>query len=324
MENLIAIDRVKHKTRLHVDWYIGKRCIYECSYCTPDIHDSTSNHFTLDQLKYAADKFASKIKGSDISIGFTGGEPTVNPNFKDFCQYLYENGVTNIFVTTNGSRTAEYYKELCQYVSALVISQHFEFSKVEDFLPKVKELSIFDIKVQLMFNANYFEQVKQSVSFYKNNVTFTLRRIRQKGKTTAHNYTDEQLNWYFENFPEDDILSPNTVVHYKEHYHKIKENNDIKTKKVHVNELTGAELTDFNGWHCWIGLRNLHIWLDGSIYRGNCHEGGIIGNLYAKDFELPTEPIVCGLNRRCFCAPEIKVKKVKELQYEYLLDEANV
>ena len=31
---------------ISVQWFIGKRCNYDCSYCSPFIHDNYSSHIT--------------------------------------------------------------------------------------------------------------------------------------------------------------------------------------------------------------------------------------------------------------------------------------
>ena len=36
---------------LRVEWNLGKRCNYDCSYCGSDIHDRTSEHMPWDVIK---------------------------------------------------------------------------------------------------------------------------------------------------------------------------------------------------------------------------------------------------------------------------------
>ena len=93
-----------------VEWNLGKRCNYNCSYCGNELHDNTSDHMpwevytnTIDEIKRGTDK---KIK-----ISFTGGEPFVNPKFVDMLKYAKENGVYRCSVTTNGSPPMKIYKK---------------------------------------------------------------------------------------------------------------------------------------------------------------------------------------------------------------------
>ena len=78
-----------------VTWDTGRRCNYDCSYCPVHRHDNFSKHATLDELKANTDFLFEYIDTymqyrdyKYASISFTGGEPTVNPNFIPFIQYL--------------------------------------------------------------------------------------------------------------------------------------------------------------------------------------------------------------------------------------------
>ena len=76
-----------------VTWDTGRRCNYDCSYCPVHRHDNFSPHATLDSLKDNVDFLYEYIdlhlqyrQSKIANIGFTGGEPTVNPNFIPFAQ----------------------------------------------------------------------------------------------------------------------------------------------------------------------------------------------------------------------------------------------
>lgn len=314
-KNIVAINRIYHRDGLTIDWFIGKRCNYDCTYCTPDIHDAKSPHIPLEDLKRSIMLFLERFNCDDIKIGFTGGEPCVHPEFHTFCKFLSDNGVFNTTVTTNGSRKAEYYVDLFNYVKSMTFSQHFEHADNSVFLPKVKYITEnIDNKwltVQVMFHANYFEEVKEAVEYYKNNnINYTLRRIRGKGFSNLYSleYTEEQLQWFFENQPTEGLVNPNAEIFYEE-------GDIIKSDNVHVNEISGAQLNNFNGWECWAGIEHLHVWWDGTVYRGNCRVGGAIGNVSDPNFTLPTDSVICNVNR-CFCAPEIAIKKYKNSNYK--------
>ena len=80
-----------------VTWDLGRRCNYDCSYCPVTRHDNFSPHATLEELKSNVDFLFEYIDTyfthrtfKEVSISFTGGEPTVNPNFIKFVKYLRE------------------------------------------------------------------------------------------------------------------------------------------------------------------------------------------------------------------------------------------
>ena len=79
-------NRWDHASAIKVEWNLGKRCNYDCSYCPSEIHDNTSPHTNIEILKETVDKLASL--GKSIRLSFTGGEPTVNPAFIPFANYI--------------------------------------------------------------------------------------------------------------------------------------------------------------------------------------------------------------------------------------------
>ena len=134
-----------------VDWYIGKRCNFACSYCVDYLHDYTSPHVPLDNMKKLVDLIYEK-EGSNVLWSLTGGEPTLNPKFLDLCSYIREKGRKYISVTTNGSRTLKYHKDLFDLVDGITQSFHFEFMehRIEEYIEKFIELE----KYRLELNAN--------------------------------------------------------------------------------------------------------------------------------------------------------------------------
>ena len=88
---------------LRVEWNLGKRCNYNCSYCGNELHDNTSDHMPWEVFTNTVDEIR---RGSDkkIKLAFTGGEPFVNPKFVDMLKYakVFKNTKNfHIFVLNN-------------------------------------------------------------------------------------------------------------------------------------------------------------------------------------------------------------------------------
>ena len=319
-QEIVAIDRIYEKGRITIDWFLGKRCNFDCSYCTPHIHDNSSPHIPLDNLKYAVNALLEKIDPSRLKISFSGGEPTIHPQFDELCRYIHEAQVANFTLISNGSRTADYYIGLFKYIKRCTFSQHFEFTKASAFIKKMKQIndSLPEKKhslVQVMFHAKYFEDIKKSVEFYqKHGIRYTLRKIRSKGKVSPefNSYTDEMLAWFFNNQPQEKYAANTTV------FLNNPDKDIIEKHDVNANEISGSEKNNFKNWTCWAGMDHLHIWFDGTVHRGNCRQGGPLGSIIDKSFTVPTEPVVCQTHL-CFCAPEIMVKKVSHEKFKKLL-----
>jgi MoaA/NifB/PqqE/SkfB family radical SAM enzyme len=124
-----------------VDWYIGKRCNFACSYCVDYLHDYTSPHVPLENMKKLVDLIYEK-EGDNVLWSLTGGEPTLNPKFLDLCAYIKDKGRKYISVTTNGSRTLKYHKDLFDLVDGITQSFHFEFMehRIDEYIEKFIEL----------------------------------------------------------------------------------------------------------------------------------------------------------------------------------------
>ena len=95
--NVMSFDTIDLLTGkvFQVTWDTGRRCNYDCSYCPAHRHDNFSKHATIEELKANTDFLFEYIDTymqyrtyKRTSISFTGGEPTVNPNFIPFIQYL--------------------------------------------------------------------------------------------------------------------------------------------------------------------------------------------------------------------------------------------
>lgn len=134
-----------------VDWYIGKRCNFSCSYCVDYLHDTTSPHVPLENMKKLVDLLYEQHR-DNILWSLTGGEPTVNPKFMDLCKYIKEKGSRYVSLTTNGTRSLDYHKELFRYIDGITLSFHFEFMehRIDEYIHKCIELD----KWRLELNAN--------------------------------------------------------------------------------------------------------------------------------------------------------------------------
>ena len=142
MESVASYFKFNPTGAFSVDWYIGKRCNFSCSYCVDYLHDNHSPHVPLDKMKILADAIIDK-HGHNVYWSLTGGEPTINPNFMDLCKYIKnERGARHISLTTNGSRTAKYLKELYQYIDGITLSFHFEHMqhRIDEFIDKCIQL----------------------------------------------------------------------------------------------------------------------------------------------------------------------------------------
>lgn len=162
-------------------WDIGRRCNYDCSYCWPTVHNTTDPHKGLAEMVVAADYCIDKwANGQVIRWYFGGGEPTLNPDFEPFVEYLSKRNQW-VMLVTNGSQGPSYWEKNADNYDTLIFSAHFEFMKpslfsknyckvVEVLTNSPKKLSTFVIKLmtkpgEIQQSQDFVEKLKSDCGY---------------------------------------------------------------------------------------------------------------------------------------------------------------
>lgn len=287
-----------HQDQLKVEWNLGKRCNYDCSYCPDSIHDNHSPHTDINLLEKTVDKLCEL--GKPLRISLTGGEPCVHPDFEDFLEYLKRKNVFWVNLTTNGTRTARWYLENEMFYNHLVFSLHFDnsnWSKVLQTINQFYDNTERDFFVNVMAHHDYMDDVRRVVKGFKEKgIKFAVRRIRwTEGDHNVFDdlrYQGKDLEWILE---QDATAKPNCRI----------DDEQI----IHANDVIKKHLNQFNGWTCNAGLESLMINWDGEVHRATCRVGGSLGNIYQGTFVAPNDPVVCTRDW-CTCAADIPLTKI--------------
>ncbi len=195
-------------------WDLGRRCNYDCSYCWPAVHNRDAPHKSLEVMQAIADKLISKWAGNGrIRWNFGGGEPTLNPDFLPFLEYL-RNHNQWVLVTTNGSRPRSYWKKAIEYINSVNLSVHFEFVDEGKLLGNIAEIcNHFDehnddhwLEIKLMAPPQFVtravalrEKIKTDTTLEtpgangRNKGTMSIVPIRGKDGVTLVDYSEEEL-----------------------------------------------------------------------------------------------------------------------------------
>lgn len=221
-----AIDVTNPNTRFLLVWEIGKRCNYSCSYCGPTRHSNSTPHIDWDTLIKTAD-FVFEYLGIIMShklpqerhanIIFTGGEPTVNPNFIRLCEYVRNEYQTKykhkyklqLSVTTNGSFSRKIADGILQFADRATISYHTEAHtkpkrKAVDTIKYFHDKN-FPLNVNVMMHSapdNFQECLDVIDEIESYGVKYTPRIIgdsdtfKVEGDDGTHVYTPEQTQWF--------------------------------------------------------------------------------------------------------------------------------
>ena len=291
---LKVTSRWPHQSSIKVEWNLGKRCNYDCSYCPASIHDNSSPHTDIEILKRAVDKLVAL--GKPIRLSFTGGEPCVHPKFLELVKYCKHKGVTWISVTTNGTLPYEFYAAL--EADQIVFSIHLEFDwkRVFNTVESVVDLTNKKVIAQIMAHHDYMDAVLQlRARCLLAHIPNTVRRIRwTEGDHDLFDdmrYNANDLNWLKE---QEATVEGNCVID--------------DTKIIHSNDVIKLHLNKYNGWSCMAGIESLMINWDGDVHRATCGVGGSLGNIYEDNFVAPSEPVTCDRNF-CTCSADIPLTK---------------
>ena len=178
-------------------WDLGKRCNFDCSYCTGYMHNNYSPHSSIEELKTTAAHLNEyyeiyKQHHSDdwtkATISFTGGEPVVNPAFFELAAHIKEQYSENfnLGLTTNGTWHPDKHQEILKYFSGMTISYHTEGPEKLKQRAKENMLLIKNspdantwLTVNVMMHAEHFEECVDLIENFliPNDIAFTPRVI---------------------------------------------------------------------------------------------------------------------------------------------------
>ena len=209
-------------------WDLGRRCNFDCSYCTAWMHSTTAPFNQFEKLKKTADFIDQYVaiyqmyekKPFRNLISFTGGEPAVNPAFYELVPYLKERLPDyNLSLTTNGTWSKRRGQFLLDNMDSITVSYHAEGAK------KLKDLCMDNIdwlheqggkvRVNVMMHMDHWDECVSICAYLKlRGIKYTPRVIGDDGRQdtdwridddgqkrrTSHHYTADQLDYIKNHF----------------------------------------------------------------------------------------------------------------------------
>ena len=324
---------------LSVVWAVGRRCNYACSYCDKEFHDRVSPHRTFDELRtvWSNIKRAMTERGlNTAAIEFTGGEPTLNPDFDAFVKYLHETQrpwLRMMGLTTNGTQTLEYYEHLTQYIEWICFSTHLEWWDERDFMTKLLDLKrIVDrrapratINVNVMYETWSMPQVQkisdivqaekiQNLPIFVHNIYGSKGIINKASRSfdyaaylVDHDAPDAAV---VSGATDDRPFADKLLVHSNavDNPDTQIELDDKTVVPIHSQVLVNLRVDHFPDWRCNAGRDRIFINVDGKVYGGMCRMGEI-GEML-DTFRLLDQPVTCD-GRACSCMGDVRVAKWK-------------
>lgn len=284
--------------QIKIEWNLGKRCNYDCSYCPSTIHDNFSAHTDINILECTVDKLCELDRPLRISL--TGGEPCVHPDIEVLLEYMKMKNISWINITTNGTRGYRWYLDTEMFFNHIVFSLHFEhdWHRVFDTILKFYDSTDRDFFVNIMAHHDHMDKVRTVVKKFREiGLKYAVRRIRwTEGDHNVFDdlkYDGKDLEWLLE---QDATAQANCRI----------DDQHI----MHANDVIKKHLNKFEGWKCSAGIESLMINWDGEVHRATCRVGGSLGNIYGNTFKVPTQWINC-TRKFCTCAADIPLTKEK-------------
>lgn len=295
---------------LYLTWVINNICTNACSYCPPNLHTGTNHNYEWAD----AEKFIKLVleKYPKIHVAISGGEPTVSPWFKDLIKMFSDAGHP-VGVTTNGARTANYYRDISKYLSYIVMSYHPSYED-ENFIEKALACAENTYcTVSVMMDSRHLDKCLAMYIKLSEHKQLSVQpvKIHDWGVKTfdGRDYTPKQLD-LIASLPRIYAKAPiiPDVVGYTG---STAFYDDGSESKLDAQKLINENNTNFIGWECNIGLESLYVKFDGIVRSGNCITSPIIGKIQDSDNILwPQQSITCK-QTFCNCTTDVYVSKKK-------------
>ena len=307
----------KYKEWVRIEWNMGRRCNFDCSYCGRDLHDNTSKHFPYEKFEYTISTLRDFYKNKQIRMSLTGGEPFVHPRILDILALFPKYGIEEVSTITNGSLPLKKYQQALEYIDNLIFSWHFEFLRVDHMKHVLTNLDRKQVKVHLMYLPGKLKEIHEVVEWLKDNkIKFNIRRIRPMTNDKGEFNPPHASGMLFDGFQ----FGGAEGYYSKEELEYMNTFNKAGTAEMNcelftrdeswldnVNTLTKNKWNTFKRWKCMAGIETLMIDNDGSVYRATCKQGGILGNI-ETGFTLEDDPVVCA-KQWCNCAADLNTTK---------------
>jgi uncharacterized radical SAM superfamily Fe-S cluster-containing enzyme len=133
---------------------LTNRCNMMCNPCFMDANQVGYVHeLTMDEVKRILDASISFKPRRQMSVQYSGGEPTISPHFLDACRYAKEIGYWCVQAATNGVRFAQDPEFAFAAKEAGLTMAYLQFDGVTNAANQHRQISnLFDAKLLAMEN----------------------------------------------------------------------------------------------------------------------------------------------------------------------------
>lgn len=309
---LAVIDDVKSRNLVSVSWDTSSICNYRCSYCDETLNGGKHRFPEADKMI----RFLKKLRefsGKNIFIEMKGGEPTLWKDISHFLKVCREERWC-VSLVTNGSKSLAWWQEHYTYPSLINMSLHPEYFDLNRHAPVLEFLyERRQVAAMYLMHPPLFEKAKADVlelrrRFEGLNITAMVVAM-PKSASTVFDYNEEQKQFILDFNRVSPARKPvpnHSFFEDRCEAYFLTESNQLLP--MDAQEVKLMNQNRWAGWLCSAGLDRIHIATDGEIFRGQCMQGGLLGNLHTEDYVFPVRPVLCE-KESCFCGAEMVLPK---------------
>jgi len=307
---MVGNKRFLHTNTFNVNWLLGRYCNYNCSYCWPYAHTKKKDHRPLNVIIDVIETIFLNAhdKGFDkFTFSFSGGEPTLHPDFLDIIKYTSLED-SNVNITTNCSQSINWFNKLLKITPKISITASFhpEFETPERFIEKIKYLKDAGIYLQInivLVHNNFDRMWEYAKYFYDQGISVQAKiEVEYRNNTTIEKpYTEDQLDKIKNGFPR--ITETNYTFEMIDQNNKVYEVDNIE-------RVIGLGFNRFKGWECDTGYRSIIIHEPSGLVKRHylCNDEPL-GHI-EKGFELYDSPKEC-ITEICGSCADCKIPKYR-------------
>ena len=304
---------------IHICWMVHNHCNHRCSYYDKANWGGDHPWPTLESAKRFFEQVFRHYHDRKVVVSFTGGEPTLWPDFRSLVDWLHERKIS-LGMTSNGTMGAKYFAEISPKLDWLSLSFHPQFTNPEPFLETVLASSASPhLTVRLMMpperrlwnrSMDFSKKIRQSSRLNRSISVEHVPIVDGFGSTNTKpvQYEADQS----QEFARTSItVGPETPKPIQSPISNIFAGFAGPPKAYadyDLNQLVADGAANFFGWRCEIGREQLFIDSSGHILRAGCRVGGGVGHLNDADIQFPTAGIRCN-KTFCHCVTDVIVTK---------------
>ena len=298
-----------------IHWFPTDFCNYNCSYCIAHApHIQKGIEFTKLLLLIGTVDKIFEIKKDKYVFIFSGGEPTLHPNFIELVEYILENKNASVYLFSNGHKNADFFSKLFSKNNFyLNFSIHLEYANINHVKEIIKcsnnynKYTMFSLMMNPDLKDKYLQFYKDLYEYRKKYCFGLDLGLIHDNQKLDERYSNEDINWFYKANKEfEEIEKYNNYKGYIPDYFQ-----DYNTKYFFDNneslyiphrKAIIKNMKNFKNFYCVQGVNSISINAQGNYKGTECSISPNVGNIYKEniDYFKLIQPIKCSLEG-CDC-----------------------